>query len=745
MADKPNDDERPRDLAEDQEKERELEERVDEMMEVERDKKSKKIEVKLHVDDDKEELPADEEGEANVEESTSQDRAEEGAKEEEDDTESTDKEPSKLDATIVELNEQLLKDKPGPPPLDPESDDDTLDTEGGSEDDEPKLGVAPEPSAVDAIVGTGDEELDVSSGSREPVADETELKDSLDTPDTDWAVEDIVAKESDEILSAQDEKLAKITRKEKTPRRGLGSIVKAWAHSKFARWMTLLVVLFLLAAAAVIPNTRYFALNAFGVRSGASVTVTDASTFQPLKNVSITIAGQTVETDIDGKAVFTGLKLGPTHLRIEKRAFAPIDKSITVGWGSNPLGGFEISPVGTQYGFTLTDFLSGKPIVKAQATAGDASALSDENGKIKLTLDHSDAAKDVEVVITAEGYRDERRTVGPENRQDTELALVPNKKSVYISKRSGKYDVYAIYADGSDEKKLLEGTGNERENLVLTTSPDGQMAALVSTRDNVRNDDGFLKSALTLISVDDGSSKTVTHSEQITLVGWIGSRLVYVQVAAGTSAGNPSRSRLMSYDYASNADQQLAATNYFNSILIADNKVFYAPSSTYQAEGVAIYLFSINADGSNKQTVLADETWSVFRVAYDTLSISVVGQQWYDYTFGDAAPVKTEGAPGNLVSRRYTTSPDGSKSLWVEDRDGKGTLLVYDTESGKDTVLQSASGLMLPVRWLNNSSIVYRVSNGQETADYALNISGGDARKIVDVTNTGDLDRWYYY
>lgn len=721
--------------------EQELEERVDEMMDIERSEKpvkaAKKITVIDHQDDTSPDDDNDDAGLSDVEQTEPESL---GVDNDNDDTKQSAPAHSELDETIAALNEQLQQDKPGPPPVEDDSDD--------SDEPEPVendiSGETPKKTGSEAVSSEESEVVETEEPEDTVEPGVTSLDDTINSPETNWAVDDILAKESDELLQKEDAKIASL-QPAKPKRRGLRGIIAAWWHSKVARRITLGVLALLIAGAALLPVTRYWALNLFGVRSSASVRITDASTFQPLQNVKVTIAGQSAQTDIDGNVTLTGLRLGPTQLIVEKRAFAPIHKSMTVGWGSNPLGDFEITPVGTQYGFEVKDFLSGEPIQKAQATAGDANALSDENGVIKLTLDHADAAKDVEVVITAEGYRTERRTIGPDNRQDTALQLVAEQKSVFVSKRSGTYDVYAIYADGSEETKLLPGTGNEQSNLVLTPSPDGRMAALVSTRDNERNDDGFLKSTLTVISVSDGASKTVTHSEQITLVGWIGPRLIYVQVAAGTSAANPSRSRLMSYDFNTNSNQQLAATNYFNSILIAGKRVYYAPSSTYQAAGVAINLFSIEPDGSNKRTILAQETWSVFRVAYDTLSISVADQSWYGYKIGDETTTSTDGPPGDLVSRRYADSPDGARSLWVDNRDGKGTLLVYDVGQKTDKEVYAVSGLQLPVRWLNNSTVVYRVSTDQETADYAISINGGEPRKIVNVTNTGDIDRWYYY
>jgi hypothetical protein len=217
-----------------------------------------------------------------------------------------------------------------------------------------------------------------------------------------------------------------------------------------------------------------------------------------------------------------------------------------------------------------------------------------------------------------------------------------------------------------------------------------------------------------------------------------------VQVAAGASAANPNRQRLIAYDYKTFDNRQLAASNYFNAVLTAGGKVYYAPSATYQESSSLASFFAVNPDGTFKQTILAGETWGAARTSYDQLTLSLPGQ-WYGYKIGSNAASKLDGQPATSISRNYVDSPDGKRSLWVDTRDGKGVLLAYNVTDKKDETLRSQSGLKAPVRWLNNSTVIYRIQTEQETADYALSLQGGEPVKIVDVTSTGGVDAWYYY
>ncbi len=557
------------------------------------------------------------------------------------------------------------------------------------------------------------------------------------------AVDEIVAKEGDDLLAHDDAKLAEATDHDKPSFRSrLKDWWSGWWGNPKTKWATIIAAVVIVITAIILPPSRYFLLNTAGVRGSASLIVLDDSTQQPLRNVQVSIGKQTSQTDADGKVKLSHLRLGTNQVVIEKRAFAALNRKLTIGWGSNPLGDFKLQPVGAQYSFVITDYLSGKPLEKVEAVQNDFSAFSDEQGKLKLTLEADQAEKEVEVIIKAEGYRDEKVTLNLDSKTEIALQLVPGRQHVFVSKRSGKYDVYKIDADGKNESVLLAGTGSERSDLVLAPHPTKGIAALVSTRENVRNRDGFLLSTLTIINSTDNTASKIAQSERVQIVDWSGDRLVYVQIAAGASASDPNRHRLMSYSLETGESKELAASNYFNDVFSAGGSIFYAPSSAYTSEKAS--LFKIAADGSGKQTAFNQEVWNAFRTEYDKLVITA-GQDWYDYRISDGKSSRLNGEPANLHSGVYVDSPDHHHSLWVDVRDGKGVLLAYDLDKKEDVQILERSGLSNPVRWLNNSAVVFRIKTDSESADYVMSLDGGEARKLKDVTNTSGVDQWYYY
>ncbi len=565
----------------------------------------------------------------------------------------------------------------------------------------------------------------------------------FEDPYTNKAVDDIVAEESNELLAANKNKAAEAAIK---PKKSFGQKVKnffaTWWHNPLYRKLTIAFILLAVIALAAIPTTRYFILNTAGVRSSSSVRVLDQKTSQPLKNVEVQIGSQSSKTDKEGNVRLSDIKLGQQKFIIKKPAFAEVDRTITIGWGSNPLGEIRLTPVGSQYTFNVKDFLSDKPIKGAEATSGESSAQANEHGEIILTVPTTKEAE-LEIAITADDYRTENLKVPVANKQSQEIKLAPAKKHAFISKRSGKYDVYKIDVDGKNEEKILAGTGTEREDTMsLVIHPTKDLAALVSTRGNARNQDGYQLASLTLLDLKTNETTKLADSERIQIVGWAGDRLVYVKIAQGESAESTNRHKLLSYNTSDDGEKELASTNYFNDVLIVGNTIYYSPA-LYKING-QVGLFKVNADGNDRKTVYNKEVWNLFRVSYDKISASV-GQDWYDYEVSTGSFAKAGGPPAILKSRIYINSPDGKRSLWVDDRDGKGVLLAYDTNTKEDEVIRSSSGLKNPVAWLGDSHVVYRVSNSQETADYVLNLRGGEPKKIVDVTNVAGMDRWYYY
>lgn len=567
----------------------------------------------------------------------------------------------------------------------------------------------------------------------------------LEDPDTEKAVDDIVSEESDRILAIEDAKAELLAGGEVVVAEGFfarlkSSLAKFWSHTS-VKVLTTFLVLGIFAAVAIFPQSRYFILNTLGVRASTSLTIIDDKTRQPLKDAEVSLQGQTAKSDKEGYVSFSEIKLGDSELVIKKPAFGAIVVNETFGWGSNPLGELQLSAVGSRYNFELTDFVSGKPIVKAEAISGQFSAVSDENGKLVLVVE-DDSGKDVSIEIHAEGFRTEKLTMPAGSTDEKKLSMVPGRKHAFISKRDGTYDLFIAYVDGKGLKKILPGTGSEREDsLILVNHSDSNFAALVSTRGGQYGPSGNLLSVLTLVDVENDQATEIDGSESIQIIDFAGDKLIYVRQKENAKEDSASRYELVSYDVQTSEEKILASANYFNDVLLAQDAIYYSPAGVAKN---SLGFFKINPDGSDKQTIMPKEAWNIFRVAYDKLHVAF-SHEWYTYDLASSQLEKLQGAPATDKSRIYAVSPSGKRSLWVDERDGKGVLLLNNLETGKDEAIKTAGGLRNPVYWLDETHVIYRITTSSETADYILSTEGGEAKKVQDVTDTAGLDRWYLF
>jgi hypothetical protein len=566
-----------------------------------------------------------------------------------------------------------------------------------------------------------------------------------DDPVITKAVDDIIAQEADLVLDAEDEVREAFMLGQALPKKR--GILRRVFGRAWVRWSFFLLLVLGLVAAGVVPSSRYYILNTAGVRSGVELKVIDITTRQPLKNVSVSAGGVAAQTDAGGVAKLDGVRLGPTKLIVEKRAFERIEKDIIIGWGSNPLGDFQARGIGVQYSFTVNDYLSGQPVLGAEATSGEGSALADEKGVIVLTLDTASQEEEatVEVTIQAAGYRDETIELAVSNKEAQRVEMVPVRKHAFVSKRSGTYDIYTVDIDGRNEKKLVEGSGLERDDIALVPYTKEPFAALVSTRERVTTASGYLLSTLYLVDLSDGKLTKVDQSEKIQIAGWTAEgRLVYVKIASGAGGADPKRHRIMSFNVRDFSDtKELATANAFNSVMLASGRVYWAPSNAF-TEDENPGAFSIGADGQDKQDLVTDrEITRLLRSAYGLISMSD-GQAWLNNTVGESGAAMAS-APTDQTGRLYIDNPLGNASLWVDEQAGKGTLRSYDRTTQKDSELAAISGLKEPVYWLTSRVAVFRVKDSRETADYAVSLDGGEARKITNVSGSLGIDRLNAY
>lgn len=561
------------------------------------------------------------------------------------------------------------------------------------------------------------DEPEASEDAKTPEASTSKPNDKveqvIDSAKTDEAVADIVRKEGDELLDSHDDSAEVLPKSKKSGRK-----------HKWIIWTIILVLLAGIVTVMAIPKTRYEILNRLGVRVSASLTVVDKTTGQPLKNVTVELAGNSASTDQDGNVGFQGLKQGPHNLKISRVAFSTIDQQVTLGWGSNPLGRFDLSPSGAQYTFIIHDNLADQAIEGAEVASGQAVAKSDKDGKAVLTLEQTNKTE-VSVTISANNYRSEQKTLPIQTDTEVKVSLVPAQKAVFVNRSDGKYNLYSMYIDGQDRKTILEGTGNESSDMALAVSTDGSKAAFVSTRENIKNEDGGLLQTLTLADVSGQASKTLDRAVKVEVIDWIGTVLIYQITSPGASQDSPDRQKLVSYDYSNDKRVELAAANKFSSVASAQGAVYYSAGTDQ--------FTMINPDGSGRSTVVNTKVQHAYRTDYNSLTLQAE-DGWYNLSLSADTGSKIN-APSSTQNIIYSISPDGQKALLVNGN----SLSVYDPSANKTAEVYSQPNLTYPVRWLSNEVAVFRDGG----ADYAVSVKDGEAQKVTDIVSTSGLIQAY--
>lgn len=497
-----------------------------------------------------------------------------------------------------------------------------------------------------------------------------------------------------------------------------------WWDNRTKRYITLGVVAVIIGVVIGVPAVRYTLMNLIGIRTSVSVTALDQTTLMPLEHVVLQAGTIQTKTGEDGKAKLRGVKLGRQAVTVRKAGFADVTRQITFGMRTVDLGEVEMKATGLQYSVTFTDFLSGKPIGAVDVTSGEASAKSDKKGLAVITLP-TNGGDDV-LTVTKTGYRTESLKVSADKTTLT-TTLVPAQKEVFVEKSDGVYSVFKMDIDGTHRQELLVGTGLETPDITLSVDPAGKRAALVSTRDEKRNADGYLLQALTLIDISTGASETIEHAEDIDVVGWQGATLVYQQTVAGASAANPSRQKLIAYDYEAAKRYQIAAANSFIDEVLFGGNLYYIVSSTDPSVNGG--LVRAGLDGSGKKTLYNDTLWAMNRIDYKTLRLQLP-DTWYSYALGSSS-ADASATTMPTTAREYLDSPDGKLSVWRDMLQGGASITVYDVASGKDTNISTSAPVHRITRWVGNRVVMYQTVSGNTVTDWAVSLDGGEPRELT--------------
>jgi Tol biopolymer transport system component len=461
-----------------------------------------------------------------------------------------------------------------------------------------------------------------------------------------------------------------------------------------------------------------------------------------LQGVVITYRGSTATTDAAGTATLRSSK-GTGELVSTFEGYATDKQTLTLRRGDNGTVSLSLTKVpDAVFAITglLTDYVSGAALAGVQATVESKKVTSDSAGAI---LFEKLPAGSYTVKLVKEGYLTQEvvQELGAGKPAELKASLVPSGKVVFASNRNGgKRALYNASYDGTEVTTFITPVAGT-EDYQPSPSPDGAWLAFLSTRDKIA--DAMVPSdfqpRLYVVSSDGKTIKRVADQQVGTTGAWgVSNRFLsfYGEGSGGYSS--------QFYDVTKGTIFDLGTSPFLQTMNNAGTAVYYA--TAHAAEGQQYDIMEANlVTGARRTLASGISNLNTYRelfvnsndkeLVYATESNGVA--QVYLITIASAV---TNTAPLTALPKSDTVdylSPSGTQKAYIAVRDGKSDLFIATSDGTGElrlTTIGTVSSGLAP-RWSASGKYLSFVSQREgETALYVVAASGGEIRKISDVT-----------
>lgn len=520
-----------------------------------------------------------------------------------------------------------------------------------------------------------------------------------------------------------------------------------WQRRKF--WFRTIFFLVVVTAFTwfLSPQVRFFIVNLFGLRGTITInTTTLPDSGQPsalLKNVTVTLNKQPWSTDANGRLVAKVL-YGTYTIEAKKMGYSTVNKSVVVDFDPffHLLGDknetaqqtmtLQLKAVGIPVAFKVQDWLTGDPITIGAYSVGQIVAKPNNQGIVSFTLPATDDKTATVKVAFGGTYLDKQFTVPLDGTQRT-LTFVPEGKDYFISKRGGTPALYSSDLDGSNAAQFMAPSSNETSAMQIAINPAQTYGLLASTQAGIHDSQGNLLQQLFVIDLSNKNMTVVDQGQWFNFVDWQGNTLVYT-VSERKPGAAQNTQRLASVDTTNSKRADLATAATFGAVRVALDNVTYQRNAAAgdSTAGNNPELRVVPYRGGTEKSL----GYTVQQVAQPDPSLfdfQTSDGVWHEYNV-NTAQSKTVAAPQN-PARAYVAAagPDGQNRVALDTVDGKPTLIVKNVGSGQEKQLYTAPGVGGPIRVLDGQ-VIFRIIDNTQTADYVISLSGGQPKKIGDVT-----------
>ncbi len=572
------------------------------------------------------------------------------------------------------------------------------------------------------------------------------------------------------------------TKKKSLLKRVLSSITRIFSYATpkgikraFAERVILAIVFYVIVLVslglAVVPTTRY-KLASYIIERPYMLTLLDEETNKPVTEATVEIHGINMKTDSKGEVTFEKLPVGNLEAHITKSNYESRTQKFLLPIKGNASATYKLKATGRQVTVLIRDYISKQPVSDVYLTSDGFEARSDATGLVNVVVPVGKTSATGSVSKDGFNKRDitvtvvDSLTVDEKNTFD----ITPAGKVYMLSNQSGKIDVVKSNFDGSGRETVLAGTGFENnDNTSLFISDDNQHIALKSIRNDKKTP------SITYIRASDGTISNADEGDaEFKIFGWQKNKLIYL--VKRNVEDQPQRFKLKSYDAATGKITLLDSSTYSTSTcsyyttcieetyisyatLLKDGIIYFVRSYK-SGENNKYTLKQVQNDGQNKKDIAQYESKyerdSYTYVDDESLysydgqkSNFIVSTDWeggfklYEVSFnGQPVEVSDESVKSAWRNNRPQAriySPDGAKSLWSEQRDGKNVLFIGDSTGQNGNEIARLDKFTI-VSWATDSYILLS-KEGKEL--FIMSISGGEPVKVTDYLASTNND-WYF-
>lgn len=559
------------------------------------------------------------------------------------------------------------------------------------------------------------------SSSRTSPSDSTSIDDAIDEIEQK---EDALAKETEQTEVA-------VADAELSPALPLKVAAEQPRLTRKKKILIALVVLLVLVGIVIaVPFLRYGFLGVF-IKKSVALSVVDSASGRPVSGVKVTMGRNDTVTDQKGVAYFQNMPVGEYFVSYEKKNYNTTKSNILVPILKNYDGEAQrLAANGRTVELKFVDSISGAVVKNVTAATEGANTTVDDSGIVSMVFTPNPTRQSI--TAKSPGYNDLSTTIDTSLDGQQAIKLVPSGRVYFLSKRTGVISVMSAQLDGSDPREVVRGTGKETDETSLLSSPDWRYAMLISRRDGDR---------LRMYSINliDGTIKVADDRMMyFDPIGWAGGKFYYRTTVENANNWTDKAYGLASYTPASaerrTVDETVGMgtsyTDYASEMLhdahiIGDTLVYvkYWSYGTYYAgdRNRPVSFMTVAADTGARavlrqmtianvyygQSILKSPTQALFGFTKSDSSLEA-----YQYQDGKLTKVTTQASDFDVPRRfNYIMSPDGSKVLWMEPRDGRTVVFVANRDLTGQQELSRQN--YLPYGWVGNAYVLYSKDQSQ--------------------------------